>query len=97
MAGEKKKLVGTGRHLSTMKRHRQSLKQNERNTHIKSLTKTELKKARTLVTAGNKEDALKQLKSTISRLAKAASKGVIPKNRAARLSSRLSKSVNAMN
>jgi small subunit ribosomal protein S20 len=93
---KKKKLVGTGRHLSAMKRHRQSLKRNARNKSVGSATKTEIKKARAAITSKNKETATTSLKTTISALSRAATKGVIPKKRASRLSSRLAKSVNAL-
>jgi len=88
-----KKKVGVGRHLSSIKRHRQSEKRQARNRHVKSLTKTDIKSVRTAVAEKNKEAATGNLKTTISTLQKAASKGVIPKKRAARLTSRLSKAV----
>lgn len=95
MAGDSRlqKKIGVGRHKSAMKRHRQSVKRNARNTQIKSITKTSVKKVRMAVTANDKETAAKNLRDAISTLHKAASKGVIPKKRASRLSSRLAKAV----
>lgn len=89
----KQKQLGKGRHTSAIKRHRQSLKRQARNKHIRSLTKTAVKSVRAAVTEKNKGAAETNLKKTISLLHKAASKGVIPKARASRLSSRLAKSV----
>ena len=91
-----KKKVGVGRHLSAIKRHRQSEKKTEANKHVKSLTKTEVKKVRSAIDEGKKDIAASQLNKTISTLAKAATKGVIPTQRASRLSSRLTKAINKM-
>lgn len=91
-----KKKIGVGRHLSAMKRHRQSLKRKTRNRVILSATKTLIKKVRTAVSEKNKDGAATGLKSAIAGLSKAATKGVLPKARASRLSSRLSKAVNSI-
>lgn len=89
------KKVGKGRHLSAMKRHRQSVKRKARNRHILSRMKTSVKEARAAIASGRKDAVSKNLSDTISILHKAASKGVIPKKRASRLSSRLAKAANA--
>ena len=89
------KKMGVGRHASAMKRHRQSEKRRIRNRHVKSYTKTAIKNVRMAIAAGNKEKIPVELKKTVSILQKAASKGVIHKKRAARLSSRLAKAANA--
>lgn len=88
------KKMGVGRHASAMKRHRQSEKRRIRNRHVKSMTKTAIKNARTAIASGDKEKIPIELKKTISIIYKAASKGVIPKKRAARLVSRISKAAN---
>lgn len=87
------KAMGVGRHKSAIKRHRQSLKRKARNKHEMSLAKTAIKKVRAAVAAKNKEAAGTTLKKTVSILNKAASKGVIPKKRASRLTSRLTAAV----
>jgi small subunit ribosomal protein S20 len=57
--------------------------------------KTELKKAvDTVVSATSRDEALKALAAGSKALQKAASKGVIPKNRASRTISRIAKKLN---
>ena len=59
------------------------------NQMIKSAVKTEIKKVRAAVEAGNKEEAAKALLSATSAIDKAESKGVFKKNTASRMISRL--------
>ena len=66
------------------------------NQMIKSAVKTEIKKVRAAVEAGNKEEAAKALLSATSAIDKAESKGVIKKNTASRKVSRLALAVNKM-
>lgn len=80
-------------HPSAEKRHRQSVKRAARNQAVRSHVRTEVKKLRTLVgqsDAGNAREALPKVASTLD---KAASKGVLHKNAAARRISRLAKQV----
>lgn len=88
------KKVSKGRHASTIKRHRQSLKRRARNKTIRTSVKTVVKNARTAISGKNKETTAKLVKEAICVLHKAASKGIIPKGRASRLSSRLAKAAN---
>ena len=67
-----------------------------RNQMIKSAVKTEVKKVRAAVEAGNKEEAAKALLAATSAIDKAESKGVIKKNTASRKVSRLAQAVNKM-
>ena len=67
-----------------------------RNQMIKSAVKTEVKKVRAAVEAGNKEEAAKALLAATSAIDKAESKGVIKKNTASRKVSRLALAVNKM-
>ena len=83
-----KRKLGSGRHLSAYKRQRQTVKRAEHNKDIKTALKTQVKKCR----ANPTQD---ELKVTTSQVAKAASKGIIPKRRASRLTSRLAKAANA--
>ena len=78
---------------SAQKRIRTAAKRQMRNKHIKSSTKTAIKKV--TVAAGAKDtDAKTLLIQAISAIDKAASKGVYHKNTAARKKSRLTKMVN---
>lgn len=83
-------------HKSAIKRHRQSLKRRERNRTVKSSLKTVAKKLEAAVIKKDPDEASKILQSAIVALDKAAGKGVIHKNTAARKKSRLSKKVNAL-
>ncbi|HPL63848.1 MAG: 30S ribosomal protein S20 [Syntrophales bacterium] len=82
-------------HKSAEKRNRQSKKRRERNVSIKSKVKTSVKK---VLAAVEKKDAEAKniLKSTISTITKAASKGVLHKNTASRKVSRLTKKINKL-
>ncbi len=66
------------------------------NTMIKSAVKTEIKKVRAAIEAGNKEEAAKALLAATSAIDKAESKGVIKKNTASRKVSRLALAVNKL-
>ncbi|MDD5581901.1 MAG: 30S ribosomal protein S20 [Candidatus Marinimicrobia bacterium] len=72
--------------LSTKKRIRQAEKRRLRNRHYKSRVKTEVKKFMALE---SREDAEKKLPSVYSLVDKVAQKGIIHKNRAADIKSRL--------
>jgi small subunit ribosomal protein S20 len=84
------------KNLSAMKRARQAVKRNLRNTSVLSSVKTVLKKVEEAIASGNREDAGKALLRAVSALNKAASKGVIHDNTASRKISRLTKKVNAL-
>jgi small subunit ribosomal protein S20 len=84
------------KNLSAMKRARQAVKRNLRNTSVLSSVKTVLKKVEEAIASGNREDAGKALLKAVSALNKAASKGVIHDNTASRKISRLTKKVNAL-
>lgn len=72
---------------------RQSEGRRVRNKAIKSDLKTEIKKYESTVASGERESAEQAFKSVSRTLDKAASKGVIHKNKAANKKSRLSKSL----
>ena len=84
------------KNLSAMKRARQAVKRNLRNTSVLSSVKTVLKKVEEAIASGNREDAGKALLKAVTALNKAASKGVIHDNTASRKISRLTKKVNAL-
>ena len=81
------------RHKSAQKRARQAIKRTERNKFYKARIKTAVKN---VLSAKNKDNAEKELKSAVSMLDKVASKGVIHKNKAANKKSRLTRHVNKM-
>ena len=80
-------------HPSAEKRHRQSVKRAARNQAVRSHVRTEVKKLRTLVGAADAESSRATLPKVASTLDKAAAKGVLHKNAAARRISRLAKPV----
>ncbi|MCX7919318.1 MAG: 30S ribosomal protein S20 [bacterium] len=84
------------RHKSALKQLRKSLKNRERNRKIKSQLRNAVKKIDGLVAAKDIETAKSVLAKTIPMLNRAATKGIIHKNTAARLVSRLTKSVNKL-
>ena len=65
-----------------------------RNKMVKSATKTAIKKVTGAVESGDKNNAHVHLRSAVSAIDKAATKGVFHKNTAARKKSRLTKMVN---
>jgi small subunit ribosomal protein S20 len=82
---------------SAKKRMRQEIKRRAHNRSIKSLVKTQINKARAAIATPtvNSEDALEAVRKAVSELDRAAKKGVIHKNNAARRKSRLMKQLNA--
>lgn len=76
-------------HASAEKRNRQRIKRTTRNRAAKSMLRTAIKKARTIIQK-NPAEATATVTSAISELDKAAKKGTIPARRASRLKGRLS-------
>jgi small subunit ribosomal protein S20 len=83
-------------HKSAEKRARQSERRNEANRRNRSRLRTEIKKLRAAVDAGEREQARSLLASTVSLIDKSIQKGVIHRNAAGRYKSRLTTSVNGM-
>jgi small subunit ribosomal protein S20 len=83
-------------HKSALKRARQSIVRQKRNTHIRSTMRTHMKRFRAAVAAGDATDAAEKLRVAERAIRKAASKGVIPKGRASRSVSRLSKQLGTL-
>lgn len=81
---------------SAKKRIRVSAKRQARNKHIKTTTKTAIKKLHVAAGAGDASVTNVTLVQAIAAIDKAASKGVIHKNTAARKKSRLTKMVNKL-
>lgn len=76
---------------SQKKRNKTNEIARERNKAVRSALKTETKKARTAIEAGDTEAATEAVRSTNRALDKAASKGMLHKRTAARRKSRLAK------
>lgn len=78
---------------SAKKRIRSNARKHERNTTYRSRVKTMVKKAEQAIFSGSPDEAT--IREAISTLDKAAVKGIIHKNNAARRKSRLMKKLNA--
>ena len=77
---------------SELKRVRQSLRNNLRNRHYKSMMKTSIKK----VMEADKKDASALLEQAISTIDRVCGKGIIHQNRASHSKSKLTKYVNSL-
>jgi small subunit ribosomal protein S20 len=83
-------------HKSAQKRARQSDRRNEANRRNRSKLRTEIKKLRAAIEAGNSEEAKTLLGGTVSLIDRSIQKGIVHQNAAARYKSRLTSSVNRM-
>lgn len=81
---------------SQIKRIRTNEKRRLRNQAVKSELKTLVRKTREAVEAGDKEAAVEALRVASRKLDKAASKGVIHANQAAKRKSKLTKRVQSI-
>jgi small subunit ribosomal protein S20 len=81
---------------AAIKYAKQSIKRNIRNRAVKSTMKTITKKVAVAIEENDAEAAKASLPAAIKVINKTAKKGVIHKNKAARLESRLVKKVNAL-
>jgi len=84
------------RHKSAEKRNRQSVKRRATNRANLSQVKTQVKKLRAAIGAGDAEAASKLLPETMGQIDKASRKGVLHDNAAARYKSRLTRKVTAL-
>lgn len=78
-------------HKSALKRIRSNEKKRERNRMWRSRTRTEFKQSAAAIAAGNLEEAREATLEAVRVLDKAANKGVLHPNNAARHKSRLMK------
>ena len=83
-------------HPSALKRHRQSLKKRALNATNRHKLKTQMKKLRTVIASGKKDDAKALLPATFGLIDKSVQKGVITENTARRHKSRMAKSINGI-
>jgi len=81
---------------SQIKRNRQNEKRRVHNRVFRGRARTLISKAQTAIESGSKDTAAEAIKLAISSLDKAAEKGVIHKNNAARRKSRLMKRLNEL-
>ena len=81
---------------SQIKRNKQNEKRRVRNRVFRGRARTSVKNARLAIEAGGKESAVEAAQAAISALDKAAEKGIIHKNNAARRKSRLMKHLAAL-
>ena len=81
-------------HKSAFKRIRQNVKRNERNKGFLTLVKTVTKKVTAEAEAGNKEQALVELKRAEKVIAKVGGKGILHSRAASRKISSLTRLVN---
>ncbi len=79
---------------SAKKRVRSNGKREKANTIVTSSMRTAIKKYEKDIKAGNMEDASKNLNTAVQRIDKAMKNGLVHKNKAARLKSRLMKMKN---
>jgi small subunit ribosomal protein S20 len=80
-------------HKATRKDVRQSEKRRDRNRYYGKTTRNAIRDLRALTDAGQATDKLTNVASMIDKLAK---RGVIHKNKAANLKSKLSKKINSL-
>ena len=81
---------------SAKKRHRQNLRDRERNRQVKTVIKNSIRKVLEAVTAGDVALARERLRGAAKTADRAAAKGTIHRNRAARIKSRLSSRVKGL-
>jgi small subunit ribosomal protein S20 len=79
---------------SAAKRVRKSKKQNERNRAVRSVLRSAIRRVNDTIAEGDKEQLLPTATKAASVISKTANKGVIHRNKAARLQSRLRLRVN---
>jgi small subunit ribosomal protein S20 len=84
------------RHASAQKQMRQGIKRRARNRQNLSQLKTQVKKLRAAIAEGNAKTAQSLLAGTVGQIDKAAKKGVIHDNAAARYKSRLTRKVRSL-
>lgn len=83
-------------HLSALKRVRQTRRRTARNRTSKGILRSALRRTREVLAEGNPEKARQQVPEAFSRADKAVQKGVLHRNTAARLKSRLMKRLHAL-
>ena len=80
-------------HKSALKSIRQTKKRKERNRNAKSRVRTAVKLVASAIESGDKDKAQAALRNAESVLAATAGKGILPRRRVARKTSRMAKKV----
>ena len=80
-------------HQDAIKRIKQNAKRRARNRHFRTRMRTQVKRVREAIEAGNADEASAHLRDAISLIHRVASKGVIHRNQASRKISRLNLAV----
>lgn len=83
-------------HKSAVKRHAQNLRRREANRAGRSRLRTQFKKLRATVAAGDEAQARQLLPETIALIDRSIQKGTLHENTAARYKSRLTRAVNGL-
>jgi small subunit ribosomal protein S20 len=83
-------------HASALKQMRQSLKHRARNRRNLTLVRSQIRKLREVLAKGDAQAAKELLPKTVGAIDKAAKKGVIHDNAAARYKSRLTRHVEGL-
>lgn len=91
-----RKKIGKGRHASTIKRQRQSVKRQERNKNVISTMRSAIKTVKAAIAKKDKDTALTALKKALPIISRTAQKRVIHKSTADRYRSRLTIAVNQL-
>ena len=78
---------------SAKKRLRQSIDRRARNRVVRSTIRTQIKKVRTAIAAGDVAASETEFRTAVVKLDQAAAKNILHANSAARLKSRLSKAI----
>lgn len=81
---------------SAAKRHRQNLERRARNRAGRSTLRTHIRRVHTAVDANDQAKAVDEVRDTTVKLDQAAARGLIHRNKAARLKSRLQRRIKAM-
>lgn len=95
-AGKAKKKLPKGRHLSQIKRERQSIKRHSRNVSLRSEVKTYINKVKDAVVKKDKKLAADLLRQASRVIQKTASKGALHARNASRKISRLATMVSGL-
>ena len=83
-------------HVSAQKRIRQTQKRTERNKHVRTTTRTLVKRVRAAITAGDKGAAQTALALAVRQIDKAVGKGLYHRRAGSRYIARLSAQVSAL-
>ncbi|MDA1312290.1 MAG: 30S ribosomal protein S20 [Acidobacteria bacterium] len=81
---------------SAIKRVRQTERKTAVNRHNRARLRTQVKTLQGDIESGSGENAQKNLPATVSSIDRAVQKGVLTKNKASRMKSRLTRKVNAL-